>query len=121
MIKGFYKNSEVIPCKKEDLHFFRRMMRNVAAPKDSCIYVRQVRVGDILISDTSVKRWRIISENGKLFLGYYETPRYEHRYDGTESPFAFYVVEEDDREKTSQEYILCRIPKNMTKNFFEFE
>ena len=107
---GDYKKIEAIPCKNEDMHFFRRTMRDVAA-KNSDVFVRQANIGDVLISETVIKRWRIVSENGKLYIGFYEKPMQEMRYQGTKCPLSYYVILEDERKNTSQKYALVRIPR----------
>ncbi len=108
---GDYKKIEAVPCKNEDIHFFRRMMKDVAVSKNSDVFVRQANIGDVLICETVVERWKIISENGKLYLGFYEKPMQQMHYQGTECPMSFYTIVEDIREKTTQKYMLCRISR----------
>ena len=111
MMKGYYKQAYAVPCLDSDMHFFRRMMADIPIFWERHVFVRQVKVGDVLVSDTDVFRWRIISEDNKLYLGFYETPSEEKPYNGLERPKAYYVVEEDEREYSQQKYMLVRIPK----------
>lgn len=111
MLKGDYKKLEPVLCNKEDLHYFRKMMRDMEVPKNDMVLVKQVHFGDILVSETVVKRWKIISENGKLFLGFYEKPMGEMHYQGLECPKSFYIVVEDERKNSQQKYALVRISR----------
>ena len=113
MVKGYYKTNAAIPCNKEDRKFFRRMMRNEPENRQEDVFVRQVKPGDVLISETNVKRWRIVSDDGKLYLGFYEKPEQEMCYQGLKCPIAYYAVIEDDRKNSQQKYILSRIPNWM--------
>lgn len=123
MIKGYYKTNTAIPCYKEDKHFFKKMMRDQPDHHHKFVFVRQVKPGDVIISETEIMRWRIICEDGKLYLGFYETPPEEKPYDGLERKkiLAFYVVEEDTREYTQQKYMLCRIPRWMAYQVFNLK
>ena len=121
MIKGCYKQAYAVPCLDSDMHFFRRMMADIPIFWDRHVFVRRVNVGDVLVSDTDVFRWRIISEDKKLYLGFYETPPEEKPYDGLKRPYAYYVVEEDKREKTQQKYMLVRIPRWVAWQVYNIE
>ena len=111
MLKGDYKKLEPVPCNKEDLHYFRKMMRDMVLPKNYKVFVKQVHFGDVFVSETAVKRWKIISENGKLFLGFYEKPMHEMHYQGTECPKSYYIVVEDERKNSQQKYALVKIQR----------
>ena len=110
-MKGYYKTPTSSPCKEEDMHFFRRMMRKEQDGVQRNVMVKQTQPHDILISETVVKRWRIVSEEGKLYLGFYEKPMHEMRFQGTECQLSYYVVLEDNRKNTPQKYVLVRIPR----------
>ena len=111
MIKGNYKRIEAVPCTSEDSYLFRKMMKDLYAPKNCQVFVRQVRNGDILISETVVMRWRFLSENGKLYLGFYEKPMKDSHYKGIECPLSYYIVVEDESGNSKKKNILVRISK----------
>ena len=107
MVKGEYPREYAIRCCYLDKCLFRKMKRRIFESRSYDIWVRRVELGDIIVSQTKIIRWKIIESKGKLYLGFIESKAINT--EDKHNKFSMYVVKQDVRGTTSQRYILARV------------